>query len=568
MVLTVKNQRDLSMDTPTQTNPIGIQLETMKSPTTLVRRFVIKQARKSSLILGIVLAIYMLSKASSYLKTYTTEAARQKIAETLGSNVGIEALLGRAHNIETVAGYITWNFLCIITAVGAIWAIFLATKTFRGEEDSGRWELLLAGQTTAKKATKDALIGLYTSVVIVFVFLVISITAIGHLSGSHFAARSGLFFAVTLICGAVEFIAVGTLASQLMSVRSKAVGLSTGIFGVFYLLRLIADTSSATWLLSVSPLGWVERLQPMYDSRPIWLLPIVLFSVVLAWLAIHFASQRDLNGAIFSDSGTARPHTAFLHSPIAAAIRLTWLSTLIWLCAIVLLSYVYGQLARGAIVNALSQSVKIAHAFNKLNHVAHVKTITTGDFLGITFLLIMVISMFYAASAMSRVREDEARGYVDNFLVQPYGRIRWLGGRIVYIVMVVVAAGILSGTATWLAIMSQHTGLSWHDLWQAGFNATVPAVLILSIGVCMMGLLPRFTTVFSYGAIAWSFLVVMLSSGLNLNHWLLDTSILHQVAFAPAQPPVWSTNAILVLIAACLCAIGLIGFLRRDIQNE
>lgn len=556
------------MNIPTPTRPNDIEMEVLKSPTTLVRRFVTKRTRKSSLILGLVLGLYMISKTSTYVKTYSTVASREKIAESIGSNVGIEALLGRAHSIETVTGYMTWNFLCIITAVGAIWAIFIATKTFRGEEDTGRWELLLAGQTTARKAVQDGLVGLYSGIVLIFIFLALAIIAIGHLSGVHFAIQSGVFFALSLICGAIEFIAIGVLASQLMPVRSKAIGLSAGIFGAFYLLRLIADTSSASWLLTISPLGWIERLQPMYGSQPLWLIPIGVFTIVVGWLSVYFAGHRDLDEAILTDSGTARAHTALLHSPISAAIRLTWLSTLVWISVIVVLSFVYAQLAKGTIVNALGQSMKISHTFNRLSHLNQTKAITTGDFLGITFLLIMIIGMFFAANAISRIRDDEASGYLDNFLVQPYSRIRWLSGRAMYTSIVIVFTGILSGGVTWLAMVSQQSGISWHSLWQAGLNAIVPVLFIVGVGVCAMGLLPRLTSIIAYGAIAWSFLVIMLSSGLNLNHWLLDTSILHQISFAPASPPVWSTNAIIVLIAIGLGAIGLISFHRRDIQNE
>jgi ABC-2 type transport system permease protein len=180
----------------------------------------------------------------------------------------------------------------------------------------------------------------------------------------------------------------------------------------------------------------------------------------------------------------------------------------------------------------------------------------------------MIIGMFFAASAIARVRDDEAGGYLDNFLVQPYSRVRWLSGRAGYTATVVLITGILSGIVTWLAILSQHAGISWHTLWLAGLNAIIPVLFIVGVGVCAMGILPRLTSVITYGAIGWSFLVVMLSSGLNLNHWLLDSSILHQVAFAPALPPEWSTNGVILLITVGLVIIGLISFHRRDIQNE
>jgi ABC-2 type transport system permease protein len=189
-------------------------------------------------------------------------------------------------------------------------------------------------------------------------------------------------------------------------------------------------------------------------------------------------------------------------------------------------------------------------------------------FLGITFFLIMVLAMFYAASAIGRLREDEAEGYLDNFLVRPVSRIRWLSGRVLFIISIVIVAGWLSSLATWLGEASQHGGVSFHTLLLAGVNAMAPAILVVGIGVCAMGSLPRLTSALTYGAIAWSFLIVMLNSGLNLNHWLLDTSILYHVALAPAAEPRWHTNVILVGIGLALCILGMIMFNRRDLASE
>ena len=187
-------------------------MKRFRSPKTVVRRFVAKRTSRSAFILGAVLGLYMITKASSYLKAYPTEAGRQKIAESLGTNVGIEALLGVAHHIETVAGYVTWNFLCLIAAGGAVWALLIATKTLRGEEDSGRWELLLAGQTTARRATANALAGLGSGLVIIYILIALSLLGIGRLHGVNFTVNASLFFALALIAGAAEFLALHAAA--------------------------------------------------------------------------------------------------------------------------------------------------------------------------------------------------------------------------------------------------------------------------------------------------------------------------------------------------------------------
>jgi putative exporter of polyketide antibiotics len=95
-----------------------------------------------------------------------------------------------------------------------------------------------------------------------------------------------------------------------------------------------------------------------------------------------------------------------------------------------------------------------------------------------------------------------------------------------------------------------------------------PVVFIFGLGVFVFGLLPRLTNILTYSAIGWSFLVVMLGSGLNFNHWLMDTSILHQVTFAPAVSPNWTVDLVLVILSLALCVIGSFRFKTRDLQNE
>jgi ABC-2 type transport system permease protein len=542
-----------------------VNLKYFHAPKSLVRRFVAKRTLKSAFILGFILAIYMIAKASGFLKAYPTEVSRQKLAESLGSNVGIEALLGVAHHLETVSGYVTWNFLCLIAAGGAIWAFLLATKTLRGEEDTGRWELLLSGQTTARQATTNAMLGLGSNLIIVYLLVLLSILSIGKMHGANFTTSSSLFFSLALVASTVEFLAVGALASQLMPVRSRAVGLSAAVFGVFYMIRLTADTTSASWLLNLSPLGWIEKLQPMYNSQPIWLLPIFGFALVLTLLTIFLAGRRDLNSSIFADKDIAKAHLLLLGSPFKAAIRLTKSSMIGWLSAIVLTSFFYGLLSKGA-AQSLSQSSKIKHDLSRLTHGTQVHLITA--FLGITFLLIMLVVMFYVVSAVNQLREDEAEGYLDNFLVGPVSRVRWLCGRIALIITFVISAGLLSGIATWLGVASQHGGIPFHTLILASINALSPSVLILGVGIFAFGIVPRITGALAYSAIGWSFLIVMLASGLNLNHWLLDSSILHQIAFAPAVNANWGTDAVIVVIGVVLTIIGVFRFNSRDLQGN
>ena len=52
------------------------------------------------------------------------------------------------------------------------------------------------------------------------------------------------------------------------------------------------------------------------------------------------------------------------------------------------------------------------------------------------------------------------------------------------------------------------------------------------------------------------------------SHWLLDTSLFHQMSSAPAVPPHWEANAVMVALAIASSTIGGFAFARRDLQGE
>jgi putative exporter of polyketide antibiotics len=136
------------------------------------------------------------------------------------------------------------------------------------------------------------------------------------------------------------------------------------------------------------------------------------------------------------------------------------------------------------------------------------------------------------------------------------------------VAVVIVVAGFAGAIGSWIGLGSQNDGVSFTTLLEAGANAMVPALFILAAGIFSFGLWPRRTIIVAYAVLGWSFLIVMLSSGINLPGWIQDTSLLHHIVFAPAAPPDWETNAVLLGIAVVLCAIGAALCNRRDLQGE
>ncbi|HSX28198.1 MAG TPA: ABC transporter permease subunit [Candidatus Saccharimonadales bacterium] len=528
--------------------------------------FYAKQTRRSALLWGFVFGLAAASSAWGFVTAYPTEAGRQAFAATFGSNAGLQALIGHAYRIDTIGGFTQWRALGLITLIGAIWGFMLAAKLFRGEEDKGRLELLLAGPITPRRAVGQILAGIGITLLSMFSIAAIMLLSISRTHNVQLGAGSCLLLAFALLLSGMEFIAVGLLASQLLPTRARTLSVSAGVFGLFFLLRAMGDAApSVHWLVDLSPLGWIESVQPLTGAHPLWLVPIGVFITTLCTIALFLANKRDLGDSLFADKDTAPARTRLLNSPLGLALRGQRAVVLAWFIGISIGTFLIGSVAKSA-GNAFSNTA--GSVGQALGRITGAQIIGSKTFLGIVFFMVITLIMALAASQLSAMRNDEAEGYVDNLLVRPVDRTQWALGRLGLIYVSIIIAGFLAGTFAWIGANSQHTGVSFGTLLSAGSNTMVPAIVVTAIGTLTFGLLPRFTSAAAYGVVAWSFLMEMIGSVLNLNHWILDTSVLHHIAAAPAIDPRWEVNILLLVLSMFCSILGLMLFARRDIMAE
>ena len=131
-----------------------------------------------------------------------------------------------------------------------------------------------------------------------------------------------------------------------------------------------------------------------------------------------------------------------------------------------------------------------------------------------------------------------------------------------------LVSGVGAGFFAWLGAASQHSGVGLTTLLGAGVNLVPPAVAVLGLGVLTFGLWPRATSVVVYGLVGWSLLVVIVGGIGATNHWVLDTSVFHHMASAPAVPPDWAANGVMTGVGVVGALAGGLAFSRRDLQGE
>jgi ABC-2 type transport system permease protein len=542
---------------------VASSLRLRSGPRSVVAGLTARKALRSGALWGYIFGAAIASSAISYTKIYKTFAQREALATAYGSNQATSALFGPAPRLETVAGFTAFKISMTLIILGAVWGLLTSTRLLRGEEEDGRWELLLSGQTTRRSAAAQALGGLGVGLLALWAVTALITAVIGLDSSVNFEVGPSLYFALAMVMGATMFLAVGALTSQLAATRRQAASYAAMFLGVAYAIRLLADAGVGLHpLIWASPIGWIEELRPFTSPRPQALVPIFAFTAAVAVAAVRLAGDRDVGASIIADQPNAPAHLGLLFGSTGLAIRMLRASVIGWWVAIGIAGLLFGVIAKSAGGTISGSSVQ--QVFSKLGASG------TGPsaVLGVCFLLLAVLVAFMAAGQLSAARSEESSGRIDHILVGPISRTKWLGGRLCVATAVVLASGVLAGLAAWLGAASQGAGVSFATLLGAGVNVVPPALALLGVGVFTFGVAPRATSVVVHSILGWSFFIVIVGGIGGISHWVLDTSLFHQMSSAPAVSPHWVANGAMVGIGLAGALVGGLAFRRRDVQGQ
>jgi ABC-2 type transport system permease protein len=188
-------------------------------------------------------------------------------------------------------------------------------------------------------------------------------------------------------------------------------------------------------------------------------------------------------------------------------------------------------------------------------------------YLGFVFVIAAGLVAIAVAGQITAARNEEATGHLDNLLVRPVARWRWLVVRLTVAIGLVVSASVLAGLAAWIGAVSQHADVGLSDLLGAGLNVVPPAVFILGVGGLAFGVWPRGAIGVIYGFVVWSFIVETIAAAFDSNHWLRDTSPFLHIAPVPAADPNWTAAFWLVALGLAAAAGGVAAFSHRDLDG-
>jgi ABC-2 type transport system permease protein len=525
-----------------------------------IARRAFKQVWIGATVCAIAFGATAASSALSYVSSFPTEASRHQIAATTGRDGGLSVLLGPVSAIGTVGGYTFYKVFVFLTTIGALWALLAATKLLRGEEEVGRWQVVLSGSTRPSRATAATLVALGAAVAVVFLGTTLLTMGASRNPDVAFGAGEAVLFGISLVGPAALFVGVGALTSQLGRTRRAATSLGVVVFAVAFALRMIADAGPGTrWLRWATPFGWSELIHPLTQNNLGPIVPMFVAVLALCAIAVALSSRRDAGAGVLASRDVARLRPFGLGSAFGLTLRRE---------LPVLSAWATGALATGLMFGVIAKVTadQVPKSFKDTLDKFGVHGRLSDQYLGVAFLLVAAIVALLPAGQVGAAADEETSGRLVHVLTRRTRRTGWFAGRLALAGTAVVVAGFLAGLGTWLGATSQGLHLALSTTIGAGLNVVPTALVALGFGAVALAVVPRSAATVVYSVTIWSFVVDLSASLLPKLHWLERLSLFHYMALAPATNPDPWTLTVTTAAAATLCVIATLLFRRRDLN--
>ena len=522
----------------------------------LLRRHVADARTRSLSFSGLFFAIIW-SNAVGYRDTYPHQADRLKLVATFADNKAARMLYGYGHNLTTVGGYTAWRAGGLLVLFAGLFGIFASTRAMRTDEDNGRSELVLSGLISR---TRGFWVGVFAIALTVLVVLVAA--ALGGIAGG-LSSSGSCFLALAIMSVAIWYAALAALTNQVFPTRRSALGVAGAVLGADFLVRIAADTTDHTAVHWFTPLGWAEELRAFSGSRPIVLVLPLATAILLLFSAAWLRAHRDLGAGYVSAHDTAEARTRLLSSPFALAFRLDRLTIASWTIAIAAFALVIGTVAKT--VEKLDLPASLRDQIKKLGGI---DVTQAKGYVGLTFVVFVFAIALFVCGQLAAARDEESSSRLETLFALPYGRTRWLTGRIALTGIGVTACALVAGAGAGIGVVLTRGHMTFLEGLAGGLNLLPAEMLFLGVGVLFLALTPRHGVGLLYAFVVIAFVWELFGALLSFPNWVLDLSPFHHIAPVPARPVAAASAAALAAAGIAAAAAGIARFRARDLATD
>ncbi|MFD9445613.1 hypothetical protein ACFWBR_42790 [Streptomyces sp. NPDC060006] len=517
----------------------------------------LRQTRRGGLVVTGLAAGMSAVAVAAYGSTVKNPADAAALA-ALAGNPAIRTLFGEPVALDDAGGFAVWRTGTVLAVVLAVWGLLAATRITRGEEDSGRWDVLLAGRVPVTSVVARHLAVLVAASLLAGAVAFAGLVAAGATAGGAAVHSAGLG-----LCGVV-FVAVGTMTAQVFASRASASGAAVAVLGVSMLLKMAGDGVAAWgWLRWLSPFGLMALTRP-YDGNRIW--PLVVLAAIglaLATGAATAARGRDIRGGYLRSPSGRAPRMRLLGSVQAFAVRRLVRPLAAWTLGVG--AY---YLLIGVLVVSMTDFLTDNPRFADLAAQAGFAGLgTLQGYTATLFTLLAVPAGVFAAVRLAAFAADETGRRLTLLYAQPLTRTKALTSEITATLGGVIVLTTAAGFATWAGARAVGADLSLLPALSGAWNGLPIVLLCLGTGVLALGWAPRAVAAISSLPAAGGFLLNVIADSSGWPAWAGRLSPFAHMAAVPADPVNWPAAVLMTALAALTAAAGVAGYRLRDLRG-
>lgn len=437
--------------------------------------------------------------------------------------------------------------------------ISLAVNNTRAQEDSGLLEMVRSrkvGRLAPLFATTLEILLINGLMAVLYILGLVG----AKLNGA--TVSGDILMGVSIASIGIMFGFISLLIAQLVNNARSANFMSYGLYGVFYIMRMMTDVSDPKWTW-LSPVGWIQKTSIYTQNNWVPICLTLAFGVICLAAAIKVAEARDIGSGVFTAGDGKAKAGKLLSSPLGLVLSVERNSIIGWLFGGLILGAAYGS-----IFSTIGDIIGTNPTYRKILQIKEIHAANRDlilNYMGMLGMFFVAIAAISGILIIFRLKADEHKGYLELLHAKSISKTKLASSYFLVgiVVSVLVFTATLAG-AFFVGNASLKQPLAIDYFWDtmAGF---LPAVLFfVGIGILLAGALPKATS------LLWLYLgagvmLKMFGPLLNLSDDVAEVSPLGWVGQVPKESV--DTGLALVLCAAFLLmtVIGLVGYNKRDL---
>ncbi|MBW0094173.1 polyketide antibiotic transporter [Pseudonocardia sp. KRD-184] len=517
----------------------------------------LRQVRRGAVAVTVVAAGMSALVVATYDDVVGSAPGGAAALAALAGNPAVRTLFGDPVALDNPGGFAVWRTGTVLAVLVGVWAALATTRVLRGEEDTGRLDLLLGGVLPVA-----AVVRLHLAVLLGAVGVVGVATAAALVLAGAEPTGSVLHGAGMAAVG-VAAIGLAGVASQVAPARAAASGLAVAVLLGGLLVRMVGDGVQALgWTRWLSPFGLVALVEPFHTDRVPPLLVLVAAGLAVVAVVPSLAGRRDVRAGLLPARPPRRARTALLSSPARFAVRQVLAPLAGWAAGIGAFFLLIGSVSRSMTdfldANPVFADLAGQAGFAELGSVQ--------GYAATLFALLAVPAGAFAAVRTGALGSAETGRRLDLLLAGPVTRTRLLAGHVAVTAAAAVVLTVVAGVALWVGAAAVGSPLGFGESLAGALNTLPVTALGLGAAVAALGLAPGAVVPIGLLPGAGGFLLTVVADSVGAPPWVVGVSPFAHLAAVPAVGPDLGGAAVMTVVAAALVVAGAVGYGRRDVR--